>query len=664
MSFIYKLSIKTRLFILGILVLLFGAFVILAQINDYISISQKLQKVENVVNLSTYLSKLIHETQKERGASAGFLGSHGKKFKDILAKQRLLTDKRIKELLNYLDGFNFEDYPQELKKEVNILLNYINQLPQIRRKVDNFEISLKEEVKWYTQMNTVILKIIGTSSRFAPHHVIAIDLAAYTSFLQAKERAGIERAVLSATFGADKFLPGMYEKFITLIAQQDAFIIDFLTFADKKMREKYEEITKTEAWMEVNKMRKIAIEKHNEGHFGIDAVYWFKTITQKINYLKRLDDFIAENILDNVKMFESDAKETALIKIGGVLIIVVLILGIIYIIILSILKPINSIKNQVNYIVSSYDLSNNISCYSEGEIRDIVDSINHLIESLKDLIGTTQSIANSNTALAEEIAKEASVLKENIQKQFKSSEKVNALVNDIAPNLDITEEMITTTTVNSEKTYLILDKFIQDLNSVIEKIQTNSNSQLELKDAITYLSSQAEQIQNVVSMIKEISDQTDLLALNAAIEAARAGEYGRGFAVVADEIRKLSERTQKSLKEIESTIQAIIQSVKDIDYKIDVNSQDILYVTDATSSLVKDSVETKNMLEGTIKVAKEATKKTNYIATKTKQLMREMAVVVDMAKKSSFLSDKLSKIAQELSSYAKKLKETINKYRI
>jgi len=664
MSFIYKLSIKTRLFILGILVLLFGAFVILAQINDYISISQKLQKVENVVNLSTYLSKLIHETQKERGASAGFLGSHGKKFKDILAKQRLLTDKRIKELLNYLDGFNFEDYPQELKKEVNILLNYINQLPQIRRKVDNFEISLKEEVKWYTQMNTVILKIIGTSSRFAPHHVIAIDLAAYTSFLQAKERAGIERAVLSATFGADRFLPGMYEKFITLIAQQDAFIIDFLTFADKKMREKYEEITKTEAWMEVNKMRKIAIEKHNEGHFGIDAVYWFKTITQKINYLKRLDDFIAENILDNVKMFESDAKETALIKIGGVLIIVVLILGIIYIIILSILKPINSIKNQVNYIVSSYDLSNNISCYSEGEIRDIVDSINHLIESLKDLIGTTQSIANSNTALAEEIAKEASVLKENIQKQFKSSEKVNALVNDIAPNLDITEEMITTTTVNSEKTYLILDKFIQDLNSVIEKIQTNSNSQLELKDAITYLSSQAEQIQNVVSMIKEISDQTDLLALNAAIEAARAGEYGRGFAVVADEIRKLSERTQKSLKEIESTIQAIIQSVKDIDYKIDVNSQDILYVTDATSSLVKDSVETKNMLEGTIKVAKEATKKTNYIATKTKQLMREMAVVVDMAKKSSFLSDKLSKIAQELSSYAKKLKETINKYRI
>ncbi|MEO1924169.1 MAG: methyl-accepting chemotaxis protein [Nautiliaceae bacterium] len=664
MSFIYRFSIKTRLFILGILVLLFGAFVILAQVNDYISTSKKLQKVENVVHLSTYLSKLIHETQKERGASAGFLGSHGKKFKDILARQRILTDKRVKELLNYIEEFNFEKYPQELKKEVNTLLNYINQLPQIRKKVDNFELSVKEEVKWYTQMNAVILRIIGTSSRFAPHHVIAIDLAAYTSFLQAKERAGIERAVLSATFGADKFLPGMYEKFITLIAQQDAFIIHFLTFADKKMKKKYQEITKTEAWIEVDKMRKIAIEKHNEGHFGIDAVYWFKTITQKINYLKKLDDFIAKDILNKVKMFESDAKETALIKIGGVLIIVALILGIIYIIILSILKPINSIKNQVNYIVSSYDLSNNISCYSQGEIKDIVDSINHLIESLKDLIGTTQSIANSNTALAEEIAKEASVLKENIQKQFESSEKVNALVNDIAPNLDITEEMITTTTVNSEKTYLILDKFIQDLNSVIEKIQTNSNSQLELKDAITYLSSQAEQIQNVVSMIKEIADQTDLLALNAAIEAARAGEYGRGFAVVADEVRKLSERTQKSLKEIDATIQAIIQSVKDIDYKIDVNSQDILYVTDATSSLVKDSVETKNMLEGTIKVAKEATKKTNYIATKTKQLMKEMAIVVDMAKKSSFLSDKLSKIAQELSSYAKKLKETINKYRI
>lgn len=148
---------------------------------------------------------------------------------------------------------------------------------------------------------------------------------------------------------------------------------------------------------------------------------------------------------------------------------------------------------------------------------------------------------------------------------------------------------------------------LQQSAAAVEQIsQSMENVSNKTSDA----TKQAEDIKGIVGVIKDIADQTNLLALNAAIEAARAGEHGRGFAVVADEVRKLAERTGKSLGEIEANVNVLVQSVSEMSESIKEQSLGISQINEAIAQV--ENITNENV--SVANITNDITKNVNDIA--------------------------------------------------
>ncbi len=592
-----RLTIKGKMILLIVLPTLAMMYFTGSELKKHFEFTQKVEKVKALVHLSESLSRLVHETQKERGASAGFTGSRGKKFVTKLPQQRKLTDRRIEEYKKTLATLDLAQFPPELRQKIEVLNRDLAKLPDIRRKVSALQLPLKEVVGFYTHMNAKMLNIIATSSKLSPSDLITKDLVAYTSFLKSKERAGIERAVLSGTFGADKFAPGMYMKFITLMAEQNAYTDDFLSFAPDSMVRYYQKAIQEPSFAQVQKMRDIAIQHAQEGGFGIDAEVWFDTITKKINVLKKIDDAIAAQIEKDLDSFHDNAIIDAIV---GVIVILIMLL----IAVLSVQdmeKRLNSLKTLITMIAETKDLTTEIRVYENDEFGSIRAALRDFLRALHDFATHAQHSADENKRVSDTLDHTFEDITGNMQKEAAIVEEGAQEAAKLKTKLLASNEEASTTKDNMLTANASLQNTIDLIQNTIKQIENNAVVENELASRLQQLSQDAEQVKEVLTVISDIADQTNLLALNAAIEAARAGEHGRGFAVVADEVRKLAERTQKSLADINATINIIVQAIMDSSMAMNDNIENVNRLTEDASKVENEIEEVSSKMTDAVK---------------------------------------------------------------
>jgi len=327
--------------------------------------------------------------------------------------------------------------------------------------------------------------------------------------------------------------------------------------------------------------------------------------------------------------------------------------------------PINVLKDRVEDLADGEgDLTSRVIVTSQDEIGEVGEFINRFIEKIQSIIISSKESAHGVKSTDDRLNINVIDIEESAKTQIHSVNETFSIMQEVKLNLDTTEELSINTAEDNIASFQILENMSKSLNSVVEKILISSQNEQEMAGQINSVVTQTEQIKGVLDMIKDIADQTNLLALNAAIEAARAGEHGRGFAVVADEVRKLAERTQKSLAEIDATINVIVQGVTQLSSSMEVNAEAMRDVSSCAEVVRDEAEKTKEKTAGSIEISKEASKKVVEISHLTKTMMTQMNQTISTSSDNENISKELAKISEDMTNIALDLDSTLSTFKV
>ena len=568
-------------------ILLLG--VIQSGMSLYKAVEQKIEYelVNQQMQLVALISGLTDESQKERGMSAGYLGSKGKNFKPELIQQRQRFDQKNQALQTLLEQ-SPELITENLRNNVNAIQKQIKIIQQTRSKIDSLQIRPAKAIANYTSLNQLNIGIVGILSRNVDDKGEANMLFAMQNIEQFKELAGIERAVLANTFAANQFAPGFYEKFVQLIGNQERYAKTFTDYASTSLSEDLNNLTQSPEFQKAQQFRDIALKQNYAGNFNQSATDWFQAQTAKIGLLKEFDEHLNADISMLTAQKAAEQQSSFWWNLNSLIIALLLSLIIGYQVFTSVIGTVRQINRVVGEITESGRLADRV------RIQDTGDELSEVANAFDNMIGNMERSIFSVNEVMDQIAKghfdhrvtdplvgDMDTLKRAVNHAADSVEKTMEALHEVMDGLangDFSvrmDERVPENLRNSvNNTLSTMDAAMQSMEEVMTKLaQGNFNERINLtlkgsfKNLADNMNHSLDELQSAMTEINLVTNalaKGDLTsqstkALGGDLEILRQAVNGavQAVAVTIQDIQQATQQVAQASNEVDSGTQSL-----------------------------------------------------------------------------------------------------------
>ncbi len=378
----YKLMLMLSIPLVGLL------FFSVSEISDKWEDLGKAQAVQEMVELSEHLDTVASNFAMERGLSAGFLGSRGKRFGPELREQRAKANADVKALRGWLkDGLVDLDITN-MQAELDKLMSMIDERGAIRSSVDRLDRNNGAFV-YYSGLNAQALKLVQKLGLGIDHAAIARHARAYADLLWMKERAGQERGALNGVFAAGRVDISKANAISSYLSDQAALLHDFMLTAKKSLKEFYTAQLSGEASDQVEAMRKVFLNRDaiEGGLSSISASDWFKQSTARIKLIKGVANKSAADLMDEADQLETTASMT--LTIYGILTLVFVVFAafLAFFVGTRLSGGIADIVATLHKVEEEGDFGSRASVAGRDELGAMAGALNRHMQALQQAIG-------------------------------------------------------------------------------------------------------------------------------------------------------------------------------------------------------------------------------------------------------------------------------------